>query len=174
MIPVPFVATLAGCCLILAACTGGRPRLSQDDGTPSPFDQTTRVASSADLNACLAVLNEQAEAWNAGDLDAFMMGYAPIAELVFAGPGDVRVGYESLAQRYRERYSDRAAMGRLIFADTELEPQGADHVRASGTWLLERSEDRPWGRYVLVMRRFTEGWRIVLDYTSLEGDADQE
>jgi len=174
MVPVSFAATLAGCCLVLLACTGGHPRLSRDDGAPSPFDQTSRVANSADLNACLAVLDAQAEAWNEGDLDAFLAGYAPITELVFAGPGDVRVGYEALVQRFRDRYSDRAAMGRLIFADTELEPQGADHVRVSGTWLLERSDDRPWGRYVLVMRRFTEGWRIVLDYTSLEGDADRD
>jgi beta-aspartyl-peptidase (threonine type) len=173
MLPVSFVATLAGCCLALVACTGGRPLLLQDEGAPSPFDRTTRVATCEDLSACLALLNEQARAWNEGDLDAFVEGYAPIDELVFAGPDSVHVGYAAMVQRYRDKYGDRAAMGRLVFADTELHPQGADHVRVSGTWLLERKDDRPWGRYVLVLRRFAEGWLIVLDYTSLEGDADR-
>ena len=65
----------------------------------------------------------------------------------------------------------RAAMGTLKFEDLTYEALGTKEVLARGIWRLTREKDNPWGRFVLVMRPLADGsaWRVVLDYTTVEG-----
>jgi hypothetical protein len=48
----------------------------------------------------------------------------------------------------------------------EITPLSKDAAVAIGRWELKRAEDRPHGRFTLILRRLPEGWRIVLDHTS--------
>src|SRR5438105_3553867 len=50
------------------------------------------------------VLARQAEAWNRGDLEAFLVGYWRSDQTVFAGGDKVHRGFEAMARRYREAY----------------------------------------------------------------------
>src|SRR5882757_5330006 len=67
-----------------------------------------------------AVLTAQAAAWNRGDLDAFMAGYAPLADLRFASGGNVTRGWQPTLERYHKSYPDKTAMGTLAFTDLEI------------------------------------------------------
>jgi hypothetical protein len=49
----------------------------------------------ADDAAVRAVLHAQQDAWNRGDLDAFMAGYARSDELVFTSRGTIQRGWQS-------------------------------------------------------------------------------
>ena len=49
-----------------------------------------------DRTEILAVLNGQADAWNRGDLDAFVAGYRRSEETVFAGGGKVHRGFDAM------------------------------------------------------------------------------
>jgi len=131
-------------------------------------------ASSADREPIgpRAVLMAQVDAWNRGDLEDFVNGYRRSDQTVFASPSRVHVGFDAMVERYRRRYPDRGAMGTLRFEDLEIEAFARDHALVNGTWVLERSSDEPWGRFLLVMRRVGDRWRIVLDYTTFEGDRD--
>ena len=113
-----------------------------------------------------AVLDKQAAAWNRGDTDAFLEGYA--SDTIFVGDRITR-GVEDLRKRYQARYPTRAAMGKLTFYNLEIHAMDKDHAYVIGNWKLERDADAGGdvsGVYSLVFRRTAVGWKIVLDHTN--------
>jgi ketosteroid isomerase-like protein len=116
--------------------------------------------------AVRAVLDRQAAAWNAGDLDGFMDGYWRSEKTRFASGGNVSLGWQTVLDRYRARYRDRAAMGTLHFTDVQVSPLARDTALAYGRWQLQRMHDAPWGLFTLILRKTADGWRIVHDHTS--------
>ena len=113
-----------------------------------------------------AVLHAQQEAWNRGDIDGFMNGYARAETTVFVSGDEVMRGWQTVRDRYLKKYSDRAKMGTLMFSDLEIEPLGPDSALALGRWELKRASDNPHGRFTLIFRKMSDGWRIVHDHTS--------
>jgi len=113
-----------------------------------------------------SVLSAQQDAWNRGDIDAFMNGYAQSASTVFVSEDEVRRGWETVRDRYRIRYSDRAKMGTLSFSDIEVTMLSPDAAAVLGRWRLKRANDEPHGRFTLIFKRLPVGWRIVHDHTS--------
>jgi uncharacterized protein (TIGR02246 family) len=113
-----------------------------------------------------SVLSAQQDAWNRGDIDAFMNGYAQSASTVFISGDEVTRGWETVRDRYRVKYSDRAKMGTLSFSDIEVTMLSPDAAVVLGRWRLKRANDEPHGRFTLIFKRLPEGWRIVHDHTS--------
>ena len=113
-----------------------------------------------------SVLSAQRDAWNRGDIDAFMNGYAQSASTVFVSGDEVTRGWDTVRERYRKKYSDRTKMGTLTFSEIEVTPLSADSAVVLGRWKLQRANDQPHGRFTLVFKRLPEGWRIILDHTS--------
>jgi len=124
----------------------------------------TRV-SAKDLAAIRAVLDAQAAAWNRGDIDAYMAGYAQSDDTMFVGTDGTR-GWTKVRDRYKAKYDSRAKMGTLVFSDLDLRPLGSDDVVVTGAWKLTRDADSPHGRFTLIFHRRPEGWRIVYDHSS--------
>lgn len=128
-----------------------------------------RAFSATDHTAVVEVLRAQERAWNAGDLDAFLAGYARTPELVFTSGAQVRRGYEETATRYRERYgTDRSSMGRLAFEVLGVQSAGADAAVVLGRWRLTETPSAGGGVFSVVLERRPEGWRIIHDHTSIE------
>jgi ketosteroid isomerase-like protein len=121
------------------------------------------AAASAEI---LQILQRQADAWNRGDLDAFMQTYAPTPELRFASGDSVTYGWHPTLERYRQRYPDRAAMGTLAFRDLTVTELSPDAALVFGHWQLTRAADAPHGLFTLLVRRTPAGWRIFADHTS--------
>ena len=113
-----------------------------------------------------SVLTAQQDAWNRGDIDAFMNGYARSALTVFVSEDEVRRGWETVSDRYRVKYSDPAKMGTLGFSEIEVTILSPDAAVVLGRWKLKRENDEPHGRFTLIFKRLPEGWRIVHDHTS--------
>jgi|ERR1043166_7444763 ketosteroid isomerase-like protein len=113
-----------------------------------------------------SVLRAQQDAWNRGDIDGFMNGYARSASTVFVSEDTIRRGWETVRARYRRKYSDRAKMGTLAFSDLEIILLSPDAAVVLGRWSLKRANDQPHGRFTLIFKRLPEGWRIVHDHTS--------
>jgi uncharacterized protein (TIGR02246 family) len=113
-----------------------------------------------------SVLTAQQDAWNRGDIDAFMNGYARSTSTVFVSEDEVTRGWETVRERYRQKYSDRTKMGTLSFSDIEVTMLSPDAAVVLGRWRLKRANDEPHGRFTLIFKRLPEGWRIVHDHTS--------
>jgi ketosteroid isomerase-like protein len=127
-------------------------------GTPAAIDE-----AAAQIRA---IIKGQESAWNKGDLDGFMNGYARSENTTFVSGDEVTRGWEPVFARYKARYSNRDKMGTLTFSELEITPIGADAAVVLGRWQLKRGEDNPRGRFTLIFRRLPEGWRIVQDHTS--------
>src|SRR5881396_3601013 len=113
-----------------------------------------------------SVLSAQQDAWNRGDIDGFMNGYARSRSTIFVSEDDVRRGWETVRARYKKKYPDRAKMGLLAFSNLEITPVSAEAAVVLGRWKLKRAQDQPHGRFTLIFRKSADGWRIVHDHTS--------
>jgi uncharacterized protein (TIGR02246 family) len=113
-----------------------------------------------------SVLNAQQEAWNRGDIDAFMNGYARSPSPIFVSGDEVQRGWDTVRERYQKKYSDRTKMGTLTFSEIGVTPLSADSALVLGRWTLQRANDKPHGRFTLIFKRLPDGWRIVHDHTS--------
>src|SRR5207249_10191863 len=98
------------------------------------------------LTQIRSVLQAQQDAWNRGDIDGFMNGYARSASTVFISEDTIRRGWETVRERYRKKYSDRAKMGTLAFLDLEIMLLSPDAGVVLGRWSLKRANDQPHGR----------------------------
>jgi ketosteroid isomerase-like protein len=124
------------------------------------------LAAADELAAIRAVIDAQAAAWNRGDIDAFMAGYARSPETTFVSGDEVTHGWQTVRDRYAKKYDSREKMGRLTFSDLTITPLCADAAIVLGSWRLQRKDDEPHGKFTLLFRKLPEGWRIVLDHTS--------
>ncbi len=121
--------------------------------------------SAGDLDAIRTVLGDQAAAWNRGDIDGYMAGYARNEETMFVG-SEVTRGWTKVRDRYKAKYDSPAKMGKLGFSDLALRPLGNDDVMVTGAWELIRATDKPHGRFTVIVHRTPVGWRIVYDHSS--------
>jgi uncharacterized protein (TIGR02246 family) len=126
------------------------------------------VALADDAAAVRALLSAQVEAWNRGDLEAFMAGYWRSPELVFCSGATVTKGWDATLERYRKRYhAEGREMGQLRFESLEVLMLGPEGAAARGEyWLRTKDGREPHGRFTLVLRRLDGAWRIVHDHTS--------
>ena len=124
---------------------------------------TTAATPQAEVRA---LLDEQLAAWNRGDLDGFMKSYWNSPKTTFAGSSGVFKGWQSVLGRYKQTYPDRAAMGHTTFTSLEVTELAPDVALAIGHWHLKRVNGELGGVFTLVLRKFPEGWRIILDHTS--------
>jgi L-asparaginase / beta-aspartyl-peptidase len=112
------------------------------------------------------VIRAQQDAWNRGDIDAFMNGYWHSEQTVFVSGDEVTRGWQKVLDRYKTKYSDRAKMGTLTFSNLEITPLSDESAVVLGSWKLKRANDEPHGRFTLIFRKFPDGWKIVHDHTS--------
>jgi ketosteroid isomerase-like protein len=131
------------------------------------FSMTKTVSASTHSAAEIrAVMSAQVAAWNRGDIDGFMEGYARSDATQFVSGDKITRGWQTVRDRYRKKYSSREKMGRLTFSDIEITPLSADAAIVLGRWQLVRQTDKPHGIFTLLFRRTPVGWRIVHDHTS--------
>ena len=112
------------------------------------------------------VLRDQVEAWNKGDVEGYMQGYWNSDQTTFVSGATVLTGYDSVLVRYKRNYGTREKMGFLSFDDLRIRLIGKETALVTGQWQLQRKEDRPGGRFTLLLEKKTAGWRIVYDHTS--------
>ncbi|MEM9665461.1 MAG: SgcJ/EcaC family oxidoreductase [Bacteroidota bacterium] len=126
-------------------------------------------AALSEATAIRAVLDQQVVAWNAGNIEAFMEGYAQTDSLRFASRGSVRYGWQTTLEAYQAGYPDRAAMGRLAFDELDVRVLGPAYAMVFGGWRLtypDGARPEASGLFTLIMERRPAGWRVVHDHTS--------
>ena len=132
--------------------------------TPAAADEKPRQPGAvAEIHAVLAA---QAAAWNCGDVEGYMDGYARGDATTFVSGDSVTRGRQTVRDKYAAKYDTREKMGTLTFSELAVDVVAADAAIVTGRWKLARKDDQPHGRFTLLMRRMPEGWRVVYDHTS--------
>ncbi len=113
-----------------------------------------------------ALLTQQAEAWNTGDIDGFMQGYIQSDDLHFLGKGGLTAGWHATLERYKKGYPDQQTMGHLTFDLKEITKRTKDVYTVIGKFHLARQEmDDAEGFFLLVLQKIKGNWKIVADST---------
>lgn len=125
--------------------------------------QTTKADA-----AIRKVLDDQVAAWNAGKLEAFMVGYWKSPDLTFVSGGRKLNGWNATLERYRKIYqAEGKEMGKLAFLDLDVQQLGTAAAFVRGQFQLKLSDGKELGgRFTLVFRKFKDGWKIIHDHTS--------
>jgi len=146
----------------LAAFSGGQGQTLQ-----VRQDSQLRVPdAAAEARAAIeTVLTQQAEAWNKGDIAAFMEHYWKSEDLTFSSGGQTTRGWQATKDGYLKRYPTREQMGRLTFSQLEITPLENAAALVLGRWQLAR-EAPVGGNFSLVVRRIDGRWLIIHDHTS--------
>jgi ketosteroid isomerase-like protein len=113
-----------------------------------------------------AVLEAQAAAWNRGDVAGYMDGYERAETTTFISGDTVARGWQTVHDRYKKAYDTPEKMGTLAFSELEIKPLSEFYANVVGRWQLTRAKDTPHGRFALIFRRTSAGWRIVQDTTT--------
>lgn len=112
------------------------------------------------------MLEMQQSAWNRGDIDVFMDGYYRSDMTAFVSGDDVTRGWQTVLERYKQRYKSRDDMGTLAFSDLDIKAVAPDLIIADGRWQLTRKTDSPHGRFTLLFQKTGSGWKIIHDTTT--------
>lgn len=118
------------------------------------------------MSAVRAVMDAQVAAWNRGDIEGYMDGYARSDQTTFISGDTLTRGWQVVLERYKKGYDSREKMGQLAFSDLDIKPLNKDTAIVAGRWLLTREKDTPHGRFTLIFRLTRAGWRIIHDHTS--------
>ena len=122
-----------------------------------------------------ALLKEQSDAWNRGDLDGFMAGYWDSPDLEFVSGTTTTKGYQPVKDRYFKRYkAEGKEMGTLTFSDIRVTVLGEGEAKATGKWKVAMSKELPSGGFTQQLRKFENGWKIVTDVTTSDELPKQE
>ncbi len=124
------------------------------------------LAQSKQDSAIKQILEKQTEAWNKGDIDAFMQTYWKSDSLVFVGKNGVAYGWQNTLDNYRKGYPDKTAMGRLQFTIIRIESLSDQVYNVIGKWHLTRTIGNLQGHYTLIIKRINDKWLIVQDHSS--------
>lgn len=116
------------------------------------------------------VIVKQQDAWNHGDLEAFMTGYWNSPELTFFSGAHESKGWQAALDRYKKSYQSAGhEMGKLEFANLRIETLGSDAAFVRGEFHLTMSDGKtPHGLFTLIFRKFPDGWKIVHDQSAGE------
>lgn len=126
----------------------------------SSFGQTK---NESDIRNLLA---RQTQAWNRGDIDAFMVGYWENDSLMFIGGSGITYGYNNTLINYKKRYPDTTVMGKLTFTLIQLKQLSPEYFHVTGKYYLTRSIGDASGHFTLVFRRINGKWVIISDHSS--------
>ena len=152
--------------LLSGACATPPGPASSDDTAPEERPAVTPEEAAAIEAGIRALMEQQAGAWNEGDLVRFVADYLDSPRMRFVSGGSVRHGADDVLDRYRRNYPDHAAMGVLTFTDLDVRVLSEEYVFVFGRYNLEREDDAPTGLFTLLFERTGDGWKISHDHTS--------
>lgn len=128
--------------------------------------QTKSTGAAKTKAAIRAVLDAQRDAWNRGDIEGYMDGYARSPKTEFVSGDSISRGWQTVLDRYQKNYTSREKMGTLTFSEIEITLLSNNAALVLGRWRLKRANDEPHGTFTLLFRKTKAGWRIVHDHTS--------
>lgn len=147
--------------LLLPAYASEKPTLAPN------LTLSGRISSKASREIA-ALVARQEQAWNRGDLDAFLNEYLKSAQVTYVSNGSVKRGFSAIREHYLGRYGNsRASMGQLRLSDLEVSDVGDKHVLCIGKFTVIHHAHVPiYGRFSLLFVKTKDGWKIMYDHSS--------
>lgn len=123
-------------------------------------------AQPAPQKQILSVMATQTNAWNNGDIEAFMQTYWNSDSLMFVGKNGATYGWDNTFNNYKKSYPDKTAMGFLTFNILKIQKLSSKFYNVVGKWHLKRSIGDVGGHFTLLFKKIKGQWLIVQDHSS--------
>lgn len=109
------------------------------------------------------IILRQRDAWNNGNLDAYLSEYkdAPDTQAVLA---TLVRGLENIRAAYRANFPNKEAMGTLDDSEVEVRALGANYALATGKYHLTRSRKAGGdaaGVFTELFEKTPAGWKVI-------------
>ncbi len=118
----------------------------------------------------VAVLSASSEAWNRGDLEAFVDDYARDSTTTFVAGGRVEYGWDRIHDNYARWWDLGSERDSLRFEDVAARSLGSDYLLTTARFVLFRGDSvTASGPFTLVMERIEGEWKIIHDQTGNDG-----
>lgn len=145
--------------LFLAAlsvgCTQPAPR-------PEPNIDPGRLTGSLETQFLRA-----AQAWNRGDLDAFMSDYAPGSLPTYVTGGHVVQGFDQIRSHYAPAFEPGARRDSLRFEEFKIRPIADRFALVTARYILySNGRTSASGPFTVLLEQRPEGWKILHDHSS--------
>ncbi len=127
---------------------------------------TNVFAQNTDEKMIKAAMEEQLNAWNAGDIDRYMETYWHSDSLMFIGKNGPTYGFDKTKANYKKGYPDTVAMGKLDFEIISMKRLSVMYYSVVGKWHLKRSIGDVGGAFTLIFRKIKKKWVIIQDHSS--------
>ncbi len=119
-----------------------------------------------DIRKVKTILQQQANDWNEGNIEAFMQAYWKSDKLQFIGSKGITYGWQQTLDNYKKGYPDKTAMGFLTFDILDVQRLSRKAIMLTGKFHLKRTIGDLEGHFLLVWRKIKGQWVIVADHTS--------
>lgn len=117
-------------------------------------------------NSIQNILETQQNAWNTGNLDAFMEPYWHSDSLMFIGKSGIIYGWQQTLDNYKRSYPTSELMGKLTFRIKKINQLSPTDISVVGQWHLDRSLGNLEGYFTLLWKKIKGRWVIVQDHSS--------
>jgi len=114
------------------------------------------------------VLLAQQDAWNKGDLNAYLARYKDAADTIAILAGPVR-GLADIRAAFHINFPKSEAMGNLEQSEVEVRELGPNFALAIGKYHLSRSKKyggETEGTFTDVFEKTDKGWLVIFSQTS--------
>lgn len=124
-------------------------------------DQVTR-----DKEAIVSLIAEMQAAWNRGDFEGYMAGFAN-PDVIFVSRGKIQKDWQATLDHYIRDYGGApGSQGKLAFSDVRIEMLSQDAAQLVSSYQLDRSSGSQTGINTRLMRKRREKWFIALNHVS--------
>lgn len=115
------------------------------------------------------ILRHSADAWNAGDLDGFMVHYERAPTTTYIGSSGLLQGYEAIRARYAPGFEPGASRDSLRFESIRTRRLERRFGIATARYILHRDGvTTSTGPFTLVLTRVEGVWKIIHDQSAAD------
>jgi ketosteroid isomerase-like protein len=110
--------------------------------------------------------SQATEAWNRGDLNAYLASYWNSEETRWISGGRISRGVESIRARYKSLYDPPEKMGKLEVKDLEIDILTNGDALVVGKWSHTAGQLARHGVFTVHLKKVQEEWVIATDHAS--------
>src|ERR1041384_65448 len=96
--------------------------------------------SNGDKSAIMNLMMKQQDAWNHGNIEAYMDAYWKNDSLQFIGKRGITHGWKNTLENYKKSYPDTVAMGQLKLDIISVDVLSSQSAFVVGKWFLSREK----------------------------------
>jgi len=128
--------------------------------------QTATDSDPSDYQQIYGLLMKMPDRWNAHDLDGYLSVFWNSPDLLTVIEGEQIKGWGDLNATYHRGYASPDEMGSFTPDRIQIQMVTADVAVALDWWTMRAKRGKAVGTTTVVLRKFQEGWRIVVSHTS--------